>query len=77
MDCLYIYIHKFNFSRLPRNENVLSRLLTLNCENPNKSNANDVATTVTYIWVLSNIYTKNPKYIERDAEKLYEQYRSL
>ena len=76
--CLVIQlIDKLPSTKLPRNEEVLARLLTLNAENPNISNVDDLSQKVSYLWILSNIYTKRTRHISTDIEALYKQYRDL
>ena len=53
----------------------MGRLLTRNLEDSNKSNADDVAMTVAYIWVLCNVYTVSPRpYVVKQVDELYSEY---
>ena len=70
-------LDRFIFSKFPRNEQVLGRLLAMNSEDPYKSNVYDVAITVVYIWVLCNVYTKAQRHVVNDVEKLLEQFKGL
>ena len=70
-------LHRFNVTKLPRNGEVLSRLLDLNAEKPNVSNSNDLAHIIAYLWILTNIYTTGDRLIIKKIDKLYSTFRSL
>ena len=78
LQCISIKnLNQLPTTKLPRNEEVLARLLTLNAENPNASNIWNLARKISYLWILSNVYTKRETRIVADIEALYAQYRKL
>lgn len=76
--CLVIKpLDRLPFTKLPRNGEVLARLLALNAENNKIDNVGNLAKTVSYLWILSNVYTKGEKYICNDINHIYDMYRKL